>query len=84
MRPLSFEVPELFIELANASDVTGGMKLVDECFLMFPKEPDSITFVILDGLREAAVEEKHDKHASYFTLLLKHLEIVYSEYTRLN
>lgn len=77
MKPYSFELPEMFVELCIDKDIKGAMKLVEECFDMFPKEKESITFCILDGLMEGAKDEL-DK--VFFKYLLKHLEILHSNY----
>ena len=78
MTPYSFELPEIFTELCISKDLKGAIKLVDECFERFPKESDSITCAILEGLRDGANND--DKF--FFIYLLKHLELLYLEWAR--
>lgn len=80
MKHLSYELPYMFNEYCVENDLKNAMALVEECFDYFPKEDDSITRVILEGLKESSTEEKHK---NFFTYLLTHLNILYSSWLRL-
>ena len=85
MSHLSFEIPYMFNELIVSNDIKGAIKLVDECFEQFPKEPDSITKVILDGLLESAESGlMANESVPFIKLLLKHLDILYTSYVYSN
>jgi hypothetical protein len=70
----SFELPEIFKEHHENKDLKKALALVNELFDMFPREEDSITRIILEGLVESAEDEKEKLFYKY---LLKHLEILY-------
>ena len=81
MNHLSFEIPYMFNELIISNDIKGAIRLVDECFEQFPKEEDSITKVVLDGLLESA-ESDNIESVPFIKLLLKHLELLYIWWVR--
>lgn len=79
---LSFQIPEVLNELCASRDYNAALQLVTDCFERWPKEEDSITRIVLEGLKEAAEEEHDERSVIFFSYLLKHLEILYNEWMR--
>lgn len=79
MKHLSYELPHYFTEYCLEYNLKDSMALVEECFDYFPKDSDSITKVILEGLEEGAEDQRHKM---FFKYLLKHLEILYLNWAR--
>lgn len=75
----SFNLPEIFKNHFEKQELKRAVRLVEELFNQFPKEEDSITKIILEGLMEST---KDEKELLFYKYLLKHLEILYLEFAR--
>lgn len=73
----SFEICDIFHRLSLNLNLKKGYQLVDHCFDTLPKEEDSITKIILLGLKESTSDFKEKL---YFEILIKYLDNLYLEF----
>lgn len=54
----SWDLDDIFYEYVTDLDLSKGFQLVYICFEQFPKEQDSITHIVLEGVLESCKDEK--------------------------
>lgn len=75
----SFEIGDIFYRLSLNLNLKKGYQLVDHCFERWPKDEDSITKIILLGLKESTSDFKEKL---YFEILIKYLDNLYLEFLK--
>lgn len=75
----SYEIGTVFYRLSRRTDLNKGFILVEKCFEKYPKDFDSITRIILQGLLESTYVLKEKL---FFGVLIQYLEHLYLEFLK--